>query len=215
MGDAELYGIFETNPQPVGNLVTVAQAEEMEAFGHPWPVSGDLSVLQPIRRPLRQLTATGAARGVPRSQLTIGRWMLLWLDLVDEQAATEGEIYTGTDRHILRETAAGRARMFLLGRRQQVTEYLIPQLPELLLFDLNESDVEELAASLLAMKGKRGKPLSKSTVQSVLTHLKRALSAAQREELIDSNPAQGFARYLGLKDQSRERWMKYREQLSA
>jgi hypothetical protein len=214
---AELYRIFENNPQQAGRILTVAQAELLEATGHPWPVSGDRTVKQPLRRGLRKLTAPGIGADLPLAGLTVARWLEWWLHAVEEAERDDPtvDVYTGTDRQTLRETPAGMRAMMVTARRHQVTEYLIPNLTSYNLVYFAEPDVEALAAALIKMPGKRSSSLSRSTLRSVMAHLKKALQVAYDKEIIDSNPAKSFAKYLGIEPRSAEWWADYRQRYAA
>ena len=48
-GTMSLYDLYESNPQAAGLTLTLAQCDELEALGIPWPISGDLSRTQPVR----------------------------------------------------------------------------------------------------------------------------------------------------------------------
>ncbi|WP_159800887.1 phage integrase SAM-like domain-containing protein [Arthrobacter zhaoguopingii] len=213
---AQLYRIFESNPQQAGRLMTVAQAYQLEASGTPWPVSGDRTSTQPLCPTPRKLTAS-VFSDIPLAELTVKRWLELWLSAVEEEAQDDAaaEMYTGTDRKTLRETAAGMRAIVFAARRQQVTDYLLPQLEKHLLIHFTEADVEALGAMLSTIPGKRAATLSRSTLRSVMTHLKKALQAAYEKELIDSNPAKDFIRYLGIEPKSAEWWADYRRRYQA
>lgn len=212
---ARLYSMFESNPQQAGRLLTVAQAEQLEAGGHPWPVCGDRSTTRPLRPNLRKLTAAGIDGEVPRAELTISAWLQLWLDAEDFAVVSANGHYAGKSRDELRQTAEGKRAMYMAGRRQQVTEYLIPRLNEYVLIHLTAADVEALADTLSTSIGKRGKPLSRSTLKAVLGHLRRALQEALDRELIDVNPADGYARYLSAEPKSAQWWEDYHRQREA
>lgn len=47
---ASLYELYESTPQSAGRTLTIAQCDELQALGIPWPISGDLSRISPVKR---------------------------------------------------------------------------------------------------------------------------------------------------------------------
>lgn len=73
--------------------------------------------------------------------------------------------------------------------RQVITCYLLPQLGELALEELDRRTVESAYAELLARGGRRGRPLAPKTVRYCHTVLRVALEDARIDGLIATNPA--------------------------
>lgn len=73
--------------------------------------------------------------------------------------------------------------------RQTLRRYLVPQLGDLRLDELDRPTIERHYARLLAEGGRGGTPLSPRTIRLVHAVLRRALEDAVLDGLIDANPA--------------------------
>ncbi len=83
----------------------------------------------------------------------------------------------------------GRKVSTIRGYAANLRNYIVPNLGTVKLQDLRASDLDRLYAHLLKTNGKRGKPISKTTVHHVHVQLGKMLNDAERKGLVIRNVA--------------------------
>ncbi|GAA4287288.1 site-specific integrase [Georgenia daeguensis] len=101
--------------------------------------------------------------------LTVGRYLETWLE---------------------QKVAAGLKPTTARSYRQHIDDYLVPLFGHRRLRDLGPGEVEVALSGLVQDGGKRGRPVSPSTVQRIRATLRSALASAKRKRLVATNAAQ-------------------------